>query len=579
MTLPNIGLTVRDGGLGVVPPGAANISTKIGPCLSGTSYQLYAHSDLAEMVVAHGQCKTTEAAAATLVASGPVYVMPCPWTAGNVSSTTHTGTGGATVTAAAAPHQILTLTISGSGGLGVGTFTYRVGTGAISAVTLIPAGGTFLVPGSFSIVTFSSMSYTGADVYTISTTNVVLKNGSSNSDISAASSPLDDYEVSVKFVAGGALASSTFQYSLDSLSGAQGAQRGNWSPVITSTSTGLHALLTKQGAGTGLMITIAGTAVAGDEYTFKASAPYITSTEQNAALAAIQAQTLDVGPMHVVNYGYLCAGAEALAAAADVKMSAFAAAYKYAWAVVECPTAGSIQTNPSGGALAVNAESDATTVAAFASFASNRVMVGGGDCLMISAIDGLQRRRNAAWAIMARVSASPLSQSPAWTVPGSLSGVVYLYRDEQITPSLDAGRLATLRTIQGVPGYYVTRGKMMALSTSDYTNCMNRRVMDAACNVVRVALVPYLNKDLRADTKTGFIDARDARQIEEDVNAKLETALHIGQENRDASGASVAVSRTNNFLATSELIVSVSIIPLGYAETITVTIGFANPAA
>src|SRR5574343_373651 len=304
MAIPNISLTVRDGGLGVVPPGATKASCKIGPCLSGTAYQLYPHSDQAVMLTPHGQCKTVEAAALALLKSGPVSIMPTAWLHGNTGSTTHTGTGAATVTGAEAPYALITITISKTGVLGAGEFTYAVGTGQTSAAIVIPAGGTYRVPGTFTDIVFSSMSYTATDVYTCATTGVILKGGSAQTDISQTSSPLDDYQVAVRIVTGGALAASQFQDSLESLSGAQGAVRGNWSPIITTVASGLHAL-----PGTGLFLTIAGTAVAGDEYTFNAAAPYITTTEMDAALNAIKALTSDVGPMHVVNNWYLAAGA------------------------------------------------------------------------------------------------------------------------------------------------------------------------------------------------------------------------------------------------------------------------------
>jgi hypothetical protein len=46
----------------------------------------------------------------------------------------------------------------------------------------------------------------------------------------------------------------------------------------------------------------------------------------------------------------------------------------------------------------------------------------------------------------------------------------------------------------------------------------------------------------------------------------------------DASSASVVVNRTANILSTQILPVSIRVVPLGCAKTISVDIGFQNPA-
>jgi hypothetical protein len=149
-----------------------------------------------------------------------------------------------------------------------------------------------------------------------------------------------------------------------------------------------------------------------------------------------------------------------------------------------------------------------------------------------------------------------------------------------VTPGLASSRFETLRTIPDAPGFYIasdTGGNMMAPLGSDYAFVQNRRVMDEACRVNRVAMLRYLNDDLLVDAKTGFILETEARRIEADVNAQLEADLVFGAS-RHASAVQTRVKRDENILSTHNLTTSVSVTPKSYAKTITTTIGFRNPA-
>jgi hypothetical protein len=148
-------------------------------------------------------------------------------------------------------------------------------------------------------------------------------------------------------------------------------------------------------------------------------------------------------------------------------------------------------------------------------------------------------------------------------------------RDEAATPGLDAARFTTLRSIMGRSGVFCTAGRSLANAGSDYQLLQYGQVMDVACFYARDTLLGYLNASIRVDKKTGYILERDAQAIEAQCLGVLnEKIVNIG----DASSASVVVNRTTNILSTQTLIVSVRVVPLGYARAITVDIGFQNPA-
>ena len=92
---------------------------------------------------------------------------------------------------------------------------------------------------------------------------------------------------------------------------------------------------------------------------------------------------------------------------------------------------------------------------------------------------------------------------------------------------------------------------------------------------VRQGELPYLNGSMRVNPANGFIDERDAQAFEAQVNSQLKSGI---VSTGDASGTSVVVNRSSNILSTSNLPVTVRVVPLSYMKTITTNIGFSNPA-
>jgi hypothetical protein len=213
---------------------------------------------------------------------------------------------------------------------------------------------------------------------------------------------------------------------------------------------------------------------------------------------------------------------------------------------------------------------------AFASFSSLRTMVVAGDVGAVSPINGRILRRNAAWIVSAHLAGIQPGEDAGFVGSRNpIRNVASLYRDEQKTQFLDAQRFATMRTIPGRAGYYITNGNMMAPSGSDFNLVQRRRVMDAACRITRQAELPYLNGSVRINPTNGYIDERDAQAFEAKVNSQLKAGVVA---TGDASASSVVVNRSANILSTSTLPVTVRIVPLGYMKFIATNIGFTNPA-
>ena len=548
MALPDVTFTIQDGQLGTVPSSVANASVKIGVCAGGTPNTLYSFSDNKTLVDTLIQGQAVEAAAATLsVAGGPVYVMPVNASvAGSVGSVAQVGTGTGTVTPSLAPAQTVAVRIATGGTSGTATYQISLNGGAYGT-TGTTATTAQAIPGTLSTITFPAGTYVANDIWTQQTTGGVFTvTGSGTQAPTSASSPLDNYSVVITITTGGALGTAAFTYSLDG--------GDNTSAIIATPGSGKYAI-----PGTGLVLTFAGTFVAKDTYSFSTTTAGYTNTDLTNALTALLAASASWGFVHVVGATANAAASASQAAVVDTQMTNAQTAYRFAWSLIECPSS----------------ESDATVAAAYASVATTRVAVGVGDFEHISPLSGRIMRRNAAWQVANRAALVPPGEDLAWVGRGPLSQCNSLYRDEAATPLLDAARFCTLRTYTGIPGYYITNGRLMSPAGSDFQYIQHRRVMDRACTIARAAELPFLNGSVRVNKTTGYIDERDANRFEAVVNAQLKAGVVA---TGDASDSTVRINRTTNLLSTSTEPVTVRVTPLGYLKTIATNIGFNNPA-
>jgi hypothetical protein len=558
MALPDVQVNIQDPGLGIVPPSAARTQAKLMVSQAGTPNTVYSAGTVKAARDQVGSGPLLQATAQVLgVAGGPVLMVPVlASTYGTVTGAfALTGGGTGTVTGSKGPEQVVKVRI-GTGGL-PGVFTFQIAVGSGSYGPLITSSAdpySLQVPGQqFTKLAFGNFTYVANDIYTVGLNGVVVRTGSGTSSAldGTTHSPVDAYDIWVEITASGALGAGAFRYTLDGGS--------NYSGSILLPSAGVYVI-----PGTGIVLTFAGTFTVADVYKGTSTHASSSGSDITAAFTGLLANASEWGLAHVGGTPASAAAAATLAATVGAQMDLAQASYRFVRAIMQCPSS----------------EGDSAVAAAFASFAHPRVGVCVGDVYLVSPVTGLVDKRNLAWAYTARLSATKLSSHPgqidASNNGGALRNVRSIVRDEFATPGLDDARFVTARTVIGLPGYYITRGKMMALAGSDFSNIMNCRVMDRACTVERAAALFFMNLDVRIDPDTGHIDERDAMKMEAVCQSKLEADL-LG-DNGEASAVRVAVSRTDNLLSTSTLNVEVSVIPKGYTETIKMSIGFKNPA-
>jgi hypothetical protein len=573
MALPDVLVNILDNTLGVSPGTAANVDTTLGVCSNGVPNTLYSFGDAATMQSTLGQGQLVEALAHKMaIAPGTHYAMPInPSAFGFTGTVTHVGTSATTVAAALSSAVVITVRCVLGGTLGTAQFTFQLGSGATSApVTSAGSWSStgYLVPGTLTVLVFASGTYVGSgtpDIYTTSTTaTAVTHTQGAGPAVTQQSSPLDQYQVLITIVAAGALGTGTFQYSLDN---------GNTqSQVTTVPGSGIYAI-----PNTGIFITFSAAVTAAETYSFNAVSAGFANADVTTALTALAALPNQWFNAQIVGTPATAAAAASLVSTVDTQMVAMETAYRFAMAMTECPTVGSVVVSGSA-AIADIADTDTVITTAFVNTVSKRTAVGAGDCDLVSPITGRIVRRNAAWVVGARLSLIPPSQEAMWVGRGSLAGVRKLYRDERATPALDVARFCTLRTFTAFTGFYITNAWTMATPGSDFMHVVNRRVMDIACTIARSASLQFVGNGVRVNTSTGFILENDAQAIESYITALLNANV-VNTTPPGASAASVVLSRSTNLISNGgNEPMQVRITPLGYLYFLTENIGFFNPA-
>lgn len=560
MANPEVTLTIRDPGLGIVPASAGKVQVKAGACSKALPAVLLGLGGVNAAKDALGSGPLLDAVVQALdVGGGPVLALPVLVSAqgaftnpGTPANFTLTGSGSGTIVGSFGVAQALKVKIITGGALTVMQFQVAIGSGAYGPTVTSGAGPfTYWVPGdAFTKLIFSAGTYAATDVYTVNPDGTIVRTGTGPATALATStfSPVDSYVIQVAITTAGALGVGGFKYSLD------GGK--TFSAALAIPASGVYTI-----AGKGVVLTFAGTFTAGDIYANGTTPPGYSTGDLNTALTALLADPSSWGFIHVVGKPASAAAAATLAGIVDAAMTAAETSFRYVHAELECP----------------QEEGDAAIKTAFLNFTSARVGVSVGDVDLFSRLTGQIDRRCGAWALTARLGAIALSKNPMAVRLGRLKNVQGLYRDESATPGLDDARFTTFRTLKGKPGYYITRFRMMAAPGSDYTFGMNRRVMDRACELARAAYLDFLGDDVRVDD-AGHIDERDAQKVDGTVTAQCDEGLKDTATGRsDVSAVSTTLSRTDNLLQSSNATAEVAIRPKGYLDFIGVTIGFTNP--
>jgi len=153
---------------------------------------------------------------------------------------------------------------------------------------------------------------------------------------------------------------------------------------------------------------------------------------------------------------------------------------------------------------------------------------------------------------------------------GFIDGSLYRTYSPSALSALDANGYIFMNKQVGYVGSFNSSDNTCTSSSSSYDSIHNNRTIDKAIRTLRVAYAPYLNSPLNFNGD-GTLTSDTISAFE----SLGEDALQINmQSNNEISDLSVTIDPSQNVLSTGNLSISMSIIPIGCATTITVNIGF-----
>jgi hypothetical protein len=154
-------------------------------------------------------------------------------------------------------------------------------------------------------------------------------------------------------------------------------------------------------------------------------------------------------------------------------------------------------------------------------------------------------------------------------VPALANGdLVSALSDSALGGIKDDGYLIARKYLPKIAGTYFERCPTAVTATSDYAWIETNRTVDKAIRLVDAALTPLLNGNVLVNA--------DGTLRPESVGYYIDVAqrpLTQMEADGEASATQVLINPNQNILSTSNLLVTIKIVPVGIAEQITVTIG------
>ena len=131
----------------------------------------------------------------------------------------------------------------------------------------------------------------------------------------------------------------------------------------------------------------------------------------------------------------------------------------------------------------------------------------------------------------------------------------------------------------GINGSFHNDSPTAEVITSDFAYIENNRTIDKAVRLVRENLINKINAPLYVDPSTGKLSEATISDFKNDAFKALENMAANAEISTNTDGSlpqnSVVIDPDQDVLTTSNITLTIKIVPVGVARTITVNIGFA----
>lgn len=346
--------------------------------------------------------------------------------------------------------------------------------------------------------------------------SAVAHTGAGTSVVTATGTPIDDYSVIFKVVAGGTIgvAGATYKYSLDG---------GKTYTAVRALGTANSLLLlTPTGASTGITLAFAaGTLLADQVESLTATAARMNNADLVAALEALRISSLRfehihaIGPLDATMFATL----DAWIKARDGEGRYYTGSGNTRYRTIGSETEAQFKTALDG------------IFGASASSTGIGFVLGADAFDCVSPLSGLTIPRDAALGIVTRGMSVARGVDAAEVRLGPLGGVGIkdvrggpYWHDEAIYPGLDDSRFSVFRTFDQLPGTYVCNPNLFSTPGSDYVYWQHARTMNRACEITKELLTQRLSSGVRKDTDNRIVEV-DAKELDELITAVLRSEL------------------------------------------------------
>lgn len=342
--------------------------------------------------------------------------------------------------------------------------------------------------------------------------SVVTHSGAGTSVVTATGTPIDDYQIIFKVVAGGIIATTgiTYQYSLDG--------GVNYTAILALGVANTLLLKLPTGLSTGVTLNFAaGTMLAGQTESLSTTAARMNNADLVAALEGLRLSSQRFEHVHVV--GPL-----------DGTMFDTLAAWRLAR-----DAEGRYYTVSGNTRYRGAAETEAAFKTALDTLFSAKADTGellGADAFDAgSPITGVVHVRDFMLATVTRGMSIARGVDCAEVALGPLSGVNIKdergnpkWHDEAIYPGLDDSRFTVARTFDQLPGTYVCNPLLFSSPGSDYVYWQHMRTMNRACEIAKELLTQKLSGGVRKDEDNRIVEV-DAKELDDLISAVIQSEL------------------------------------------------------
>lgn len=397
-------------------------------------------------------------------------------------------------------------------------------------------------------------------------------NAGSSTVTAGASTPLDDFDVVVEFLASGTIgvAGITYRTSLN------GGQTFGKTKALGTANT--ITITDDLGQPTGVGIALgAGTVTAPCKATFKTTAPQLIDADIVAALEALRVTSSTFDAVYI-----------------DMVATANTVSVCQAWLNTLGAAKGRFKTivltaRPRGAAESETAYKDALA-GIFDAAVGIDIVVAADVADVASNIRGISQARRAGLFVMARGMGIDIGTDPAWVALGPIAGARITdtrnnpkYHNELLYPGLDDLRLATFTTIEENQGVYLTNAPLLSPAGSDYVYWQHARVMNRGCEIAHQVLTRQLSKGVQKEPKPGpngerYIDEEEATNLESLANDEIRRVIVTPGR---ADDMRLIISRTDDISSNQGATISCELqsVALAYIKKFTVTAKYVKTIA